>query len=135
MIVGVGIDIVSIEDIERSLKDNKRFLERVYRPGERLYCESRSQPLQHFAGLFAAKEAMMKALGTGWAQNIQWNNIEVIHQTSGKPEIVLHDSAKECADLLKATTIHISITHNQLFANAVAILETGPVIHKPIASI
>jgi holo-[acyl-carrier protein] synthase len=123
MIIGIGNDIVSVKDIEQSIGDSKRFLERTFCPSEQEYAENKPNKYQHYAGCFAAKEAVMKALGTGWNEGIQWKQIEVKHETSGKPRIELHDQAKKQAELLQVKTIYVSLSHIEQYATAVVILE------------
>jgi holo-[acyl-carrier protein] synthase len=123
MIIGIGNDIVSVADIEQSISCSKRFSERIFCPSEREYCERQPNKFQHYAGFFAVKEAVMKALGTGWNNGVQWNHIEIGHNPAGKPEIQLHHVAKKCAELLQCKSIHISISHMNQYATAIAILE------------
>src|ERR1035437_7637538 len=98
MIIGTGIDITDIEGIKTSFEQNKRFVYRVFTAYEIEYCESKPFKYQHYSGRFAAKEAMMKALGTGWNNGISWKQIEVINNSNGKPEIVLHKEARTFFD-------------------------------------
>lgn len=123
MIIGIGNDVVSVMDIKQSITDGKRFLERVFCSSEQEYAENKPNKYQHYAGCFAVKEAIMKALGTGWNEGIQWKHIEVKHETSGKPLIELHHQAKKQAELLQVKTIHISLSHAEQYATAVVILE------------
>ncbi len=123
MIIGIGNDIVLITDVERSITSSPRFVERVFSISEQSYSESKPNKYQHYAGCFAAKEAVMKALGTGWNEGIQWNHIEVRHETSGKPRIELYDKAKKLAESLHVKEIHISLSHTEQCATAIAILE------------
>lgn len=123
MIIGIGNDIVSVEDIKQSIISSQRFSERVFCPSELTYAESKPHKYQHYAGCFAAKEAAMKALGTGWDKSVQWKHIEVTHESTGKPKIELHSHAKKRAELLCVNTIHISLSHTEQYAIAVVILE------------
>ena len=123
MIIGIGNDIVSVSDIEKSIISNRRFMERVFCQEEQDYAESKPNKYQRYAGCFAAKEAVMKALGTGWNEGIQWKHIEVKHESSGKPRIELHQKAKKQAELLQVNAIHISLSHIEQYATAIAILE------------
>jgi holo-[acyl-carrier protein] synthase len=123
MIVGIGNDIVSVSDMEQSISCSKRFPERVFCPSEWEYCEKQPNRFQHYAGHFAVKEAVMKALGTGWNNGVQWSHIEVGHHLSGKPNVILHQQAKKQADVLQVKNIHITLSHTEQYATAVAILE------------
>ena len=123
MIIGIGIDIVSVMDIKQSIIDSSRFLERVFCLSEQEYSESKANKYQHYAGCFAAKEAVMKAFATGWDEGIQWKHIEVKHETSGKPLIELHHYAKKRAESLQVKTIHISLSHTEHYATAIVTLE------------
>ena len=89
MIRGIGIDIIEIESVKKSMEQSKRFAQRVFTENEIIYCESNANKYQHYAARFAAKEAMMKALKTGWNNGIQWKQIEVINGASGAPTIVV----------------------------------------------
>ena len=123
MIVGLGNDIMSVADIEQSISSSKRFIKRVFCPSEQEYCERQPNRFQHYAACFAAKEAVMKALGSGWNNGIQWNHIEVKHETSGSPLVELHHQAKKQAELLQVKKINVSLSHTEQFATAVVILE------------
>ncbi len=124
MIAGVGIDIVGIERIERLVREHgERFLDRVFTEVERAYCSSRPEPAQHFAGRFAAKEAVLKALGTGWADGVGWKHIEVTNTEKGKPEVRLTGRAEELARAMGAGRVHVSISHADGYAVAQAVLD------------
>jgi holo-[acyl-carrier protein] synthase len=125
MIIGIGNDIVSVMDIKQSITDSQRFLERVFCPSERNYSENKPNKYQHYAACFAAKEAVMKALGVGWNKGIQWKHIVLEHEPSGKPRIELYQEAKKQAELLHVRTIHISLSHTEQYATAVVILESA----------
>lgn len=122
-IAGIGIDIVSIDRFERLLeRHGERFIERVCRPGEVRQKEAVLRP-QHVGGLFAAKEAVLKALGTGWDRGLGFRQIEVRRASGGRPTIQLHDRAAELAADLGVSRIHVSITHDHGVSAAVAVLE------------
>jgi holo-[acyl-carrier protein] synthase len=123
MIIGMGNDIVSVVDVKQSILGSERFLERVFCASEQEYSENKPDRYRHYAGCFAVKEAVMKALGTGWNEGVQWKQIEVRHETSGKPRVELHGQAKKRAESLQAGTIHVSLSHTEEYATAVAILE------------
>ncbi len=124
MIIGTGVDIVEVARINRLLeKHSPRFEKKVFTPGEILYCQSKADPGSHFAARFAAKEAVMKCLGTGMDQGIAFNDIEVTHEDTGQPAIQLHGKGKELFTRLKIKTIHISLSHEKNYAIAQAIAE------------
>jgi len=123
MIVGIGNDIVSVADIGKSISRSNRFLQRVFCPSEQVYCDQKPKRFQHYAGNFSVKEAIMKALGTGWNNGVHWKHIEVIRNHAGKPEVILHDTAKKQADALLVKNIYVSLSHTEQYATAVAILE------------
>ncbi|HEX2386559.1 MAG TPA: holo-ACP synthase [Candidatus Binatia bacterium] len=122
MIVSVGVDLIEVGRIQRALEDpsiGKRFRERVYTDGEIRYCDSRGMgKYESYAGRFAAKEAAMKALGTGWGAKASWLAIEVVRARGGRPEIALHGHTAEFARELGIRRMLVSITHTK--ANALA---------------
>ncbi len=122
-IVGIGLDLVKIERI-RALADRwqERFLERLYTEAERRYCFDRASPYASLAGRFAAKEAVLKAIGTGWSAGISWQDIQVLNDGSGKP--VAHVQGRAGALLQEAgvTDIHISLSHDADYAIAQVVL-------------
>jgi holo-[acyl-carrier protein] synthase len=118
-ILGHGVDIMQIARIERALKEHgERFLERCFTPGERAYSESRKRAAEHLAGRFAAKEAALKALGTGWRGGIAWTDVEVLLLPSGQPELALHNAAAEAARGAGITDWKLSISHTDSHAIA-----------------
>jgi len=123
MIIGIGNDIMSVTDIKESIKCSNRFLQRVFCLAEQEYCDRQPNKFQHFAGCFAVKEAVMKALGTGWNNGIQWNHIELTHYPSGKPDILMHYQAKKQSEILNVKRIYVSISHTEQYAAAIAVLE------------
>ena len=126
MIIGIGNDLAEVERIRRALENphtGHRFRERVFTEGEQRYCERRRGKYESYAARFAAKEAVMKALGTGWGKNIGWREIEVLRQRGSRPEIVLHGKAKEHAEVLGITRFHLTLTHTAEYAEAQVIAE------------
>jgi len=99
------------------------FREKIFSPGEISYCESKKNKYQHYAARFSAKEAFMKALGTGWRDGIRFVEIEVIHDPLGKPLIRLSGKAKEIAEQEGISTFHITISHIKEIATATVIIE------------
>jgi holo-[acyl-carrier protein] synthase len=126
-IVGTGVDIVEVARLERSIaRHGQRFVRRVFTDGEAAYCRSTGRPEQHFAGRFAAKEAAMKALGTGWADRVAWRDLEVTLTETGKPTLVLSGGAARRAAELGVSIVHLSISHTEHHAIAQAIAERLP---------
>ncbi len=124
MIVGTGIDIAEVERVAASIERfGKRFLERVFTPEEIRYCESKANKAERYAGRFAAKEAAMKAIGTGWSRGVRWQDVEVTRVPGGRPTMVFHGKAAEFFQKLGAVRAQLSITHTQQLAIAQVILE------------
>lgn len=122
VIVGLGTDIVEIVRIGRMIeRHGELFLNRVYTEEEIRYCQRRREYLQHYAGRWAAKEAVMKTLGTGFIRGIGWRDIEVLSRKSGQPMIALHGGARDKADELGIGEILITISHCRAYATATAI--------------
>ncbi len=122
-ILGIGLDVVSLERIERiHRRHGAAFVRRICRPGEVKPYQGQAL-VEHLGGLFAAKEAMFKALGTGWGRGVGFRQVEVAHRESGAPRYCLHGAAAERAAAMGVAGAHLSITHERTFAAAVAILE------------
>src|ERR1700722_7836935 len=125
MIVGVGTDIVEIPRIGKMIeRHGEHFLQRVYTEDEIRYCQRRKESFQHYAGRWAAKEAVMKTLGTGWTRGVGWLDIEVATKRSGQPLINIRGSAREIANHLGIGEVLISISHCRAYAMATAIALT-----------
>ena len=124
MIVGMGIDVAEVSRIREVIESQKdRFLHRVYTENEIAYCEQFRNKYERYAGRFAAKEAAMKALGTGWSRGVRWVDVEVVRQRGGRPTISLQGEARKIADALGVKNIAISITHTADQAIAHVIFE------------
>ena len=125
MIVGLGIDIAEIDRIEAAIaRHGRRFIDRIYTPAEIEYCERFRNRAERYAGRFAAKEAAMKALGTGWSRGVRWVDIEVTRQPGGRPTLTLHRATQQHAQRLGVRQISLSITHSGNVAFAEAIFES-----------
>ena len=121
-VLGIGTDIVECLRIANMIeRHGELFLSRVYTPLEIEYCSARKAATQHYAGRFAAKEAVLKALGTGWTRGIQWQDIEVRNDLGGKPRIEITGGAKEVCKRLGITEMMISISHCRSHATAYAL--------------
>jgi holo-[acyl-carrier protein] synthase len=124
MIVSIGIDIIEVARIREVLQRTPRFRERVFTAAERAYCDSRGAvAAQHYAARFAAKEAALKALQTGWRGGISWQDVEVSSRESGAPYLILHGSVLGLFKDSGATAAHLSLSHTTEHAMAQVILE------------
>jgi len=124
MIVAIGIDIIEVARIREVLARTPRFRERVFTAAERAYCDSRGAvAAQHYAARFAAKEAALKALQTGWRGGISWQDVEVASRESGAPYLVLHGPVLELFNNSGATAAHLSLSHTTEHAIAQVVLE------------
>jgi holo-[acyl-carrier protein] synthase len=121
-IVAHGIDLVDCPRIEQMVqRHGDRFVERVFTVAERAYAKANKNETEKLAGRFAAKEAILKLMGTGWRGKIAWTDIEVINNASGQPEVTLGGEVKKIADGLGIKRISVSITHTANFAIASAV--------------
>ena len=121
-ILGIGTDITECLRIARMIeRHGELFVNRVYTPDEIKYCQSRKQATQHFTGRWAAKEAILKALGTGWRRGITWCDIEVRNEPGGRPVVAVRGGAKEIVEQLGIAEILVSISHCRSYATATAI--------------
>src|SRR5579862_14856 len=125
MIVGTGIDVVEVPRVAAALQRfGRRFVERIFTENEIRYCDSKANPAERYAARFAAKEAGMKALGTGWNYGVRWRDLEVVRPQGKRPSIVFHGKAAEVAKTLGAAHAALSITHTGEQAMALVILES-----------
>jgi holo-[acyl-carrier protein] synthase len=121
MVEGVGIDVVEIPRMARTIGEwGEAFLEKVFTPRELSYSNARKNPTPHFAARFAVKEAVAKALSTGWTSGFRWKDVEVENNAVGKPSVVLYGRLK---DLLKDSRVLVSISHSENVVVACAIIE------------
>ena len=124
MIVGLGADIAEVDRIEAAIaRHGRAFIERVFTPQEIAYCERHRARGERYAARFAAKEATMKALGTGWRLGVRWVDIEVTRLASGRPTIELRGAARQHAERMGVSRIHVSLTHSGNIAFAEVIFE------------
>lgn len=123
MVFGIGTDIIEVRRVEQALRRTKRLKERVFTPREIAYCESRGKSAQHFAVRFAAKEAFLKAMGTGWQGGHRFNEIEVVNNALGKPEIIVRGKVEEFCRRNGITGLHVSLAHIRDLAKAIVVLE------------
>ncbi|MFY9793976.1 MAG: holo-[acyl-carrier-protein] synthase [Candidatus Sulfotelmatobacter sp.] len=124
MIVGTGIDIAEVPRIRKAIERfGDRFLKRVFTPAEILYCDSKANRAERYAARFAAKEAAMKAIGTGWNHGVRWRDCEVTRMPGGRPTLTFHGKAADFAAKLGAKHAALSLSHTAEQAIAQVILE------------
>jgi len=124
LILGTGIDLAEVARIRQSVERyGERFIGRIYTPGEVAYVESRANRFERYAARFAAKEAGMKALGTGWRRGVRWRDFEVANEPSGRPTLRLHGRAAEIAAGLGVKRVALSMTHTSDNGMAFVIME------------
>lgn len=124
MIVGIGVDIIEIERVREAVQNGgERFINRVYTVAEQEFCRARIDPIPHFAVRFAAKEALFKALGTGWAKGLSWQDVEVQRNDPEKPNLVLRGAAQKQSVASGVQRVHLSLSHSRNSAIALVILE------------
>jgi holo-[acyl-carrier protein] synthase len=125
MILGTGIDIIEVARIEASFeKFGERFLQRILRPAEITYCLSHKRPAPFLAARFSAKEAISKAFGTGIGAQLGWQDMEVGRKETGEPFVILHENGKKLLQERGARIVHLSLSHTDQHASAMAILES-----------
>src|SRR3954462_729558 len=124
-ILGHGIDIVETSRIAKLIDEHgKHFLDRVFTASEQAYCDlNKLRRIEHYAGRFAAKEAVLKVLGTGWRGGIAWTDVEIVKEISGQPRVILTGECARIAAEMGISTWHISISHVETHATASAIGE------------
>jgi len=124
MIVGTGVDLAEVPRIRASIERfGERFVQRVFTPAEIAYVERKANRFERFAARFAAKEAGMKAIGTGWRHGVRWRDFEVANLPSGKPTLRFHGVAAAVADRLGVRNVSLSLTHTAEYGMAHVILE------------
>ena len=122
MIESIGVDLVQIERIERAAKRyGRRFLERIFTEREIQYCFESGERYDSLAARFAAKEALFKALGLGWGGGLRWQDVEVINDSLGKPDVLLHGKAR---DLVGKGKVLVSVSHTTQQAIAMVVLQS-----------
>ena len=122
MIIGIGVDLVKIDRINKAGKNHSGFLERLFTEREREYCSKQKFPAQHYAARFAAKEAVLKAIGTGWSAGVKWTDMEVLHGEGGGPIVNISGRVKDFMDLKGVKQILLSYSHDEGYAVAQVVL-------------
>ncbi len=121
MIKGIGVDIIEIERIKASMeKDGGRFTAKVFTDAEIAYCSSKQNAAQHYAARFAAKEAVSKALSTGWSGAFRWKDVEITNDASGRPKVTLSGAL---GINLKGSAVMVSLSHSETHVVAMAVIE------------
>ena len=125
MILGSGIDLIEVNRVETAReKYGERYLNRILHPAETAYCLSHKIPGPFLAARFAAKEAISKAFGTGIGAQLGWQDIEIRRKDSGEPYVVLHDQGQLLLQARGGRMVHLTLSHTQKHATAMAILES-----------
>lgn len=124
MIAGIGVDLVRVDRVWALLqRKGDRALRRLFTEGERTRCSGARNPPESFAARWAAKEAVFKALGTGWGRGGAWTDVEVVSRPGGAPDVVLHGAAARAAEARGVRRVHLSLTHSDDTAAAFVVLE------------
>jgi holo-[acyl-carrier protein] synthase len=124
VIVGTGVDLAEVHRIREAIERfGDRFIHRIYTDREIAYVERKANRFERYAARFAAKEAGMKALGTGWRRGVQWKDFEVVNLPSGRPTLLLHGEAEKIASESRVRAIHLSLTHTAKDGLAYVIFE------------
>lgn len=124
MIYGIGTDIIEVDRVAARMEKGKGFRDMVFTPHEIAYCEEQANPAQHYAARFAAKEAFLKAMGTGWGYGkINFNEIEISNEETGKPLLQLTGNAVSCYSELQIKQILVSLSHVKATAIAMVVIE------------
>ncbi len=134
MIYGIGTDIIEVARIEKVMERDIGFRDKIFTPGEIAYCETKKHKYENYAARFSAKEAFLKAIGTGWRFGIRFGDMEVYHDELGKPFIRVSGKAKELVTDLSISKIHVSLSHLKELATAIVILEceiANPNVQEP----
>lgn len=123
MIVGIGTDLIEVERVAEKMEKKAGFKELVFSAAEIIYCEARTFKYEHYAARFAAKEAFLKALGTGWQKGTAFNEIEIFNNEEGKPEFRFHGITAKTVAELKLGKVFVSLSHLKTMACAMVIIE------------
>ncbi len=123
MIIGTGIDMIEVERIAEKISKEAGFKELVFSKKEISYCESKTNKFEHYAARFAAKEAFLKALGTGWTSGVALNEIEILHNGNGQPQLSLLDETAKTLSNINNNKVLVSLSHLKAIASAVVIIQ------------
>jgi holo-[acyl-carrier protein] synthase len=125
MIVGIGTDIIEVERIASKIEKGNGFRELVFSQNEIQYCESKAHKYEHYAARLAVKEALAKALGTGWLEGTNINEAEVLNDESGKPYLHFVGETADIIATMNFSAFHVSISHTKSMATAVVVIENN----------
>ena len=126
MIVGTGVDLIAVKRIQEAVeRHGMRFLSKIFTQNELEYSRGKAREFEHLAARFAAKEAVLKAFGTGAAAGVSLRDVEVVNSPNGKPDVVLHGKAYGFAQVRGVTRIHLSLSHADEYAVAQVVMEGG----------
>jgi holo-[acyl-carrier protein] synthase len=123
LIFGIGTDIIEIARVEDKLSRTRGLREKVFTAGEIEYSQAKAKSGQHFAARFAAKEAFLKAMGTGWRSGYRFNDVEIVNDQLGKPEVRVHGKVREFCEANGIRRWHVTLSHSRELAKAVVVLE------------
>lgn len=123
LIFGLGLDIIEVPRVARNLARTSGLKSRLFTAAEIAYCESKTRSAEHFAARFAAKEAFLKALGTGWRGGLRFDEIEIVNDERGRPGLVVHGQVRDFCEANRIAGMHVSLTHLKETAAAVVVLE------------
>ncbi len=123
MITGIGLDVIEVERVAEKIEKEQGFRELVFAPQEIIYCEPKARKYEHYAARFAAKEALFKALGTGWTNGTQYNEVRITSDEQGKPGISFTGDTAETLKHIDLTKVKISLSHLKTIAAAVVVIE------------
>ena len=123
MIFGIGTDIIEIARVEDKLSRTRGLKEKVFTAGEIEYSQAKAKSGQHFAARFAAKEAFLKAMGTGWRSGYRFSDVEIVNDQLGKPEVLVHGKVREFCEANGIRRWHVTLSHSRELAKAVVVLE------------
>ena len=123
MIFGIGIDIIEVDRIHKQIMKETGFIEKIFTPKEREYCEMFKNKAQNYAARFAAKEAFFKAAGTGWRGGLTFHEVEIVNDELGKPGLKLHGKTRRFIEDQGVTNLHVSLSHIRDMASSIVIIE------------
>jgi holo-[acyl-carrier protein] synthase len=123
VIFGIGTDMIRVDRIEKLVEEGRPYLETIFTEREMDYCETRARKSEHYAARYAAKEALLKALGSGWRDGLAFSDIEIVNDKLGKPQVILHGEVKTHFESHHIRQTSISLSHIDEIAIAVVILE------------
>ena len=126
MIFGIGTDIIEVGRVEQKLARTEGLKKKLFTETETAYCESKHRPALHYAARFAAKEAFLKAMGTGWSGGHKFDEIEIVNDPLGKPELFVYGKVREFCGARGVTRMSVSLSHVKEMAAAVVVLEMNP---------